>query len=408
MATFSSSLEIIMGVELYRPRPQYIARYVIQPQIIHDWSMQPGSTVRMKRFGFWNDPGSYTLSSRQRDKSQVIGTGGGRGLPEEAVTITLQEFTGPSTGNSTNPNEPGVLKINMYDLKTMQRNLYDMSRADQFHQSIGSETLFEDYRRWKDSIYIGLALAANPATSTTGQVANNVVGGYYNPAGVANGGTYNTATGAPRLDFTRDVLKVVSDMRSRLVPPFQSNFGDVYHGLASPGFMLQLQQDSRFLQVTQYPGVPVSMLPMTAQSATLPQMMPLQDWTMSPNELVKSGGFYGQTGFMHSMVMPLGFIMGGVRWFETTNLPTIPVQLTTSGLASQGYADGTNVVRQAECAIIIGSNAIGEAIWGEGPQVLLNENTDYRRFLMAIWQEYGGYSVLNSNNITVMRTFANF
>jgi len=100
--------------------------------------------------------------------------------------------------------------------------------------------------------------------------------------------------------------------------------------------------------------------------------------------------------------------MGGVRWFEATNLPTIPVTLTTSGLASQGYADGTSVVRQAECAIIIGTNAIGEAIWGEGPRVKLNNNTDYDRFLMAIWQEYGGYSLLNSNNITVMRTFQPF
>ena len=400
--SFLSQLEVIMGAELYRPKPSYIARFVMQPQIVHDYQATPGATVRMKRFGFWNDPGSYTLTARARQKGQVIGTGGGRGLPEESVLITLQEYTGPSAGSSTNPSEAGVLKINVMDLMQMQRNLYDIANAAQFHQSIGSETLFEDYRRWKDSIYIGLALAANPATPTGGQQANEQVGGYYNPAGIANGGTYDTTTGIPRVDIVRDVLKVVSDMRTRLVPPFQSNFGDVYHGLASPGFINALRADSEFRKVAQYPGIPVQM--MNPSSPTLMEMPPLMNWTISPNELVARGGFYGQTGFMHSQVMPVGFIFEGVRWFETTNLPKIPVQLTTSGLGSQGYSDGT-ATRDADVAIIVGTNFIGEGIWGQGPKVKLNNNDDYGRFIMAIWQEFGGYTVLNNSNVTVMRTF---
>jgi hypothetical protein len=406
MSSFSDSLEVVLGAELYRPKPQYISRYAVQPQIIHDFQATPGAVVRMKRFGFWNDPGSYTLTARTRDKSQTIGTGGGRGLPAEEVLITLQEFTGPSSGNAKNPGEAGVLKISMMDLIQQQRMLYNVQQAAQFHQSIGSETLFEDYRRWKDSIYIGLLLGTNPATSTGGQIATTSQGGYYNPAGVANGGTYNIGTGVPKLDIVRDLTKVVSDMRTRLVPPFNSNLGDVYHALATPGFMRALRQDKEFRTVAQYPGIPINMLPMS-NSPTLPGMPPIMNWNLNPNELVRSGGFYGQTGFMHSMVMPTGIVFEGIRFFECTNIPTIPVSLTTTGLSTQGYSDGS-ATRNAESAIVFGQNVIGEGIWDNGPRVKLNTNTDYDRFLMAIWQEYSGYTILNSSNVTVMRTFDTF
>jgi hypothetical protein len=405
MSSFVDKLEIVLGAELYRPSQQFIARFVVQPQIVHDFEAIPGAVVRMKRFGYWNDPGSYTQTARARDKDQVIGTGGSRGLPAEEVLLTLQEFTGPSSGDSNNTNEPGVLKLRKMDLIQQQRNLYNVAQATQFHQSIGSETLFMDYKRWKDSVYINLLLGANPATLAGGQIATNNQGGYYNPNGIANGGTYNTTTGAPRLNIVRDLTRVVSDMRNRNVPPYNSNLGDVYHALATPGFMRAMRQDSEFRKVAQYPGMPANMLAMS--SPTLAMMPPILNWSLNPNELVRTGGFYGQTSFASSVTVPTGIVFEGIRFFESMNIPSIPVTLTTSGLASQGYADGT-ATRQADCAIIFGQNTIGEGIWGQGPQVKINTNTDFDRFLIAIWQEFCGYTVLNANNITVLRTFDNF
>jgi hypothetical protein len=111
---------------------------------------------------------------------------------------------------------------------------------------------------------------------------------------------------------------------------------------------------------------------------------------------------------MHTMTMPVGIVFEGIRYFECMNLPTIPTTLTTSGLASQGYSDTSAVTQNAEIAIVFGSNTIGEGIWSRGPQVKLNSNTDFDRFIMAIWQEYAAYTLLSANNITVMRTFNNF
>jgi len=406
--SFVDKLEIIMGAELYRPSPTYIAKYVMQPPVVHDFSMVPGSTVRMKRYGFWNDPGSYTEDARSRDNGQIIGTGGSRSLPQEEVMLTLREFTGPTSGDPNNVNEPGTLRIPLRELIQAQRNLYDMASADAFHDSIGSRTLFEDYRRWQDAVYINRALSANAATPTGGQMANSRQGGYYNPSGVPNGGTYNASTGVPRVDIIRDVTQVVADMRTRMVPPFQSNLGDCYHALASPNFMRQLRQDPSFREAARYPGIPIAMLGAGPTPNSAPAMPPMMNWTLSPNELISRGGFYGQTGFMHSQVMPVGVFWEGIRWFECQTLPTATVQLTTTGLSSQGYSDGTGVNRTAELAIVFGRDLVGEGVWSRGPSVLLNSDNDYGRFLIAIWQIYAGYTTLNPNNVTVMRTFNPF
>jgi hypothetical protein len=88
-------------------------------------------------------------------------------------------------------------------------------------------------------------------------------------------------------------------------------------------------------------------------------------------------------------------------------LSKIPVQLTTSGLSSYGYSDGT-AVRNADYAIIFGRDVIGEAVWGNGPTVRIKDETDYQRFLFAIWHKYAGYTVMHPNHVTVLRTFDNF
>jgi len=406
MSSFFSALEMVIGAELYRTHASYIARWVLQPRIVHDFQQAPGTRVRMKKFAYWNDNGSYNLDARSRNPQQVLGTGGARGLTEENIEISLKEMTGPSSGNIANPSEPGVLKISTFDIITAQRDLYQMAQATQFHDSIGSNNLINDYQATEDGIYLNLALSANPFTSTGGQMASDTRGGYLNPNGVANGGTYNTTTGIPKIDIVRDVTKVVADMHQRMVPPFQSNYGDCYHALCTPGFLRHLRQDPEFRKVVQYPGYPVQALQYN-NSPTLPDMVPLIEWTQNPNQLVRDGYLAGQTGFGMTRVLPTGILFEGVRWFVTNNLSKIPVQLTTSGLSSYGYSDGT-AVRNADYAIIFGRDVIGEAVWGNGPTVRIKDETDYQRFLFAIWHKYAGYVVMHPNHVTVLRTFDNF
>lgn len=42
-----------------------------------------------------------------------------------------------------------------------------------------------------------------------------------------------------------------------------------------------------------------------------------------------------------------------------------------------------------------------------GPEVAIGENSDYKRFITAIWKLFAGYALLNSNFVTVARTYDN-
>ena len=170
--------------------------------------------------------------------------------------------------------------------------------------------------------------------------------------------------------------------------------------------MLHLRQDPEFRKVAQYPGIPGNML-YTPNVSHAPVMPPIMPWTMTPNQLIQAGGFAGQTGYLHQQMMPQGVVYEGVRFFETTNMPTVTTTLTYSGLADQGYADGSGVSKTGYQAILLGKDTIGEGGLGVGPEVLLNNNDDFRRFIIAIWRQYSGYTVLMSNNITILRTFIN-
>ena len=36
----------ILGAELYRPHPAYVAEMAVEPVVVHDFSRQPGQTVQ--------------------------------------------------------------------------------------------------------------------------------------------------------------------------------------------------------------------------------------------------------------------------------------------------------------------------------------------------------------------------
>jgi hypothetical protein len=60
----------------------------------------------------------------------------------------------------------------------------------------------------------------------------------------------------------------------------------------------------------------------------------------------------------------------------------------------------------AHLGIFFGPQALGMGVGGPNAQVLLNNNDDFSRFVIAIWQLYAGFEPLNLDFIEVVRTFA--
>ena len=46
----------ILGAELYRTHPAYIAEMAVEPVVVHDFTRQPGQTVQLDRYKFWGTP----------------------------------------------------------------------------------------------------------------------------------------------------------------------------------------------------------------------------------------------------------------------------------------------------------------------------------------------------------------
>ena len=140
----------ILGAELYRPHPGYIAEMAVEPVVVHDFTRQPGQTVQLDRYKFWGSPG--TKDSRERVADQTIGTANSRNITKEKVLVVLKEYTGPADpGDQT---QASTFKIARETLVTAQRLLLDTGNLNMFHQSIGSLTLLDDYRRWRDRVFI--------------------------------------------------------------------------------------------------------------------------------------------------------------------------------------------------------------------------------------------------------------
>ena len=119
---------------------------------------------------------------------------------------------------------------------------------------------------------------------------------------------------------------------------------------------------------------------------------------MAPNQAIYAGGQYGQAQFVAGEpVMPSGFVFEGVRFFESTNFPskTITVDI----------GDGNGAVSKTTPAgLFFSPQAIGVGIGGPNAQVLINNNDDFSRFIILIWQLYAGFANLNKDFITTAFT----
>ncbi len=364
----------LLGAELYRPHPAYIIEMAVEPVVVHDFSKQPGQTVQLDRYRFWGAPG--TKDSRERTADQTLGTASARNIVKDKVLVTLREYTGPA--DTKDVDQPSTFKVARETLITAQRLLLDTGNLNVFHQSIGSLTLLDDYRRWRDRVFADELMKGDDSSQASGSQ-----GGYYYPGGLARGSlTYTAATA--KFSVKTDLLEVVKDMRKRNVPTFADGY---YRCICDPTAIMHLRQDDDFREIARYPGQGIinPMQPNQAPNANFYQGM---------------GPAYGQAGFVAGQpVMPTGFLFEGVRWFESTNLPSADQTATITAVAA-GAATYT-----AAQLVFFGPQAVGVGIGGNNAQILLNNNDDFSRFIIMIWSLFAGFEVLNKDFITVGYSF---
>jgi hypothetical protein len=371
----------ILGAELYRPHPAYICEMAVEPVVVHDFTRQPGQTVQLDRYKFWGNPG--TKDSRERIADQTIGTANSRNITKEKVLVVLKEYTGPA--DPGDPTQPSTFKIARETLITAQRMLLDTGNLNMFHQSIGSLTLLDDYRRWRDRVFIDeLSKAeANGAASSS-------QGGYFFPGGKVKNSSgqisYSTAefTGqVQQFSVRTDLLTVVKDLRKRNVPTFADG---LYRCICDPTFMMHLRRDPDFREIARYSGNPG-------------QGMYMGNPMMPNNASFFQGPQAGQGYFIAGEpVMPTGVQFEGVKFFESTNFPNKTVQASFTDVASYS-------AQEVAQGFFFGPQAVGVGIGGPNAQVLINNNDDFSRFIILIWQLYAGFEILNKDFITTAYSF---
>ena len=370
----------LLGAELYRPHPAYIAEMACEPVVVHDFTRQPGQTVQLDRYKFFGQPGSK--ESRERISDQTIGTANSRNITKEKVLVVLKEYTGPA--DPGDPTQPSTFKIARETLVTAQRLLLDTGNLNMFHQSIGSLTLLDDYRRWRDRVFLN-ELAAAETQGASGPTQ----GGYYFPLGKTKDAdgeiNYTTAEDTANddeFDVKTDLLTVVKDLRMRNTPTFADG---MYRCICSPAFMMQLRRDQDFREIARYPTTPGQGL-----YYSNPMMQNQANFFQGP----QAGQAYFLAG---EPVMPTGVNFEGVKFFESTNFPA----RTQKKSVNNATATDSEVAQ----GFFFGPQCIGVGIGGPNAQVLINNNDDFSRFIILIWQLYAGFEVLNRDFITTAFTF---
>lgn len=369
----------LLGAELYRPHPSYIVEMAVEPVVVHDFSKQPGQTVQLDRYRFWGAPG--TKDSRERTADQTLGTASSRSIVKDKVLVTLREYTGPA--DPTDTSAPSTFKVARETLLTAQRLLLDTGNLNVFHQSIGSLTLLDDYRRWRDRVFADelFKAEANGASDST-------KGGYYFPLKKAKTNATTVASYAAgesaKFDVKTDLLEVVKDMRKRNVPTFGDGY---YRCIADPTAMMHLRQNDAFREIARYAG-----------NGMVNPMQP--ELAPNANFFRGMGPAYGQAGFVAGQPsMPTGFLFEGVRWFESTNLPE---KSFTATIADASISAASTV---AAPMLFFGPQAVGVGIGGNNAQILLNNNDDFSRFIIMIWSLFAGFEILNKDFVTVGYSF---
>jgi hypothetical protein len=312
---------------------------------------------------------------------QTIGVGSSRALTKDKIILYLNEFTGPS--DPTNPNAPSTFSIPLVKIASAQRKLWDYGQRA-FHDSIGSSNLLDDFRRWEDRMYVNELLKSSYT---------------YNPSEVADSGTYdlNDYGNKPPRWTIEDSDLIVTRMTERNAPKFEDGN---YWCLCSPEFMRHLQRDPEFREIARYPGsILVNQMLPPAEEQGIPQVNP------AASAQYAQGLMAGQATDVNGMTtMPTGLAYRGVRYFVSNNLPKGSVTLTYTNNGS--YTAGPTA-RNAELGIFFGPEAVAVGLGGAGPQIRLNNNDDFQRFVICIWHMFGDWQLADERFVSIGRSYTN-
>jgi hypothetical protein len=146
--------------------------------------------------------------------------------------------------------------------------------------------------------------------------------------------------------------------------------------------MMHLRRDPDFREIARYAGNPG-------------QGMYMGNPMLPNNSSFYQGPQAGQGYFLAGEpVMPTGVQFEGVKFFESTNFPTKSISTSFTGTG------GTYSAQEVAQGYFFGPQAIGVGIGGPNAQVLINNNDDFSRFIILIWQLYAGFDILNKDFVT--------
>lgn len=355
----------LLGMPLRRVRPEYPERMAIQPIIAHDFRAVRGKQVELNRYAYWSRAGK-TKSAYSRDKSQTIGTNRSEALTKNRIFLTLTEFTGPNDGNT---GEPSSLHITYEDMEYARVNLYQSGNLQVFHDSIGSQNLADDFQSWEANVFLQELMTTSIKR---------------NPGGAADNATY--ATTAAATISNSDLLYIAEQLSTNNTERFSTPIGLRYHALVSPVMYRHLKLDPDFLAT---------------------QRAIIQNANINPMSSQLMGGNLVQTtpSGMNVMAPQPPLYYGDFAFYESITLGTL-ARTTTSSITSPSLSN-----RPAQLGLFFGMGAVGEAVGGPGPVVLMNNNTDYDRHFNFIWRKFGDYKYLlndteNSGICIEGRTYA--
>lgn len=387
----------VLSQMLYRPTPDSIARWVVQPDFMHDTRLQPGQIFYADRFGYLPDTGDMHLANRTRSEVEILGTQNTRQIPKTKVPILLREVTGPGGGDPNNPSLPGNFRFSVSQMQYSQRLIWDQTQAEplvqpQFHASVGATTLLQDYRLTTDRFYI------NALASTVNK---------HNPSEIADGGTY--VAGPPKFTV-EDLDAILTKLVINKAPTFPDTF---YHALIHPYMWDALRSDPRFRETVQ-----------SSAYYTLPQILMDQPHIYGPGAMPPANINYmaqpNTAAFMpyYNQVLPGptqdtlpgGYIYNQFRIFVSNNIPTQQVNLTYTTSTNTAKHPTGAALRTAYPGFFFGQHAVGEIFGGDPAdgipvKIKRNGNDDYGRYLIVIWQAFMGLEKLNDDFIINARTY---
>jgi len=98
--------------------------------------------------------------------------------------------------------------------------------------------------------------------------------------------------------------------------------------------------------------------------------------------------------------MPTGVQFEGVKFYESTNFPIKNVTAAFDAGTGNNYTS-----KEVAQGFFFGPQSVGVGIGGPNAQVLINNNDDFSRFIILIWQLYAGFEILNKDFVTTAYSF---